>query len=219
MSRKPLSPSIREIGWLAFAVVMALIIAGASVRRLEDWSSWNGQSTFGPIEWIDLGERGVVPLEIIRFRHATTIEVAWWDQRRSPLPGERVHIPGSLFEMEALDRFETVCRVGWPLRYAECSASGWPPWQELPTVSPPPWQIERGLIELGPLPLATRPVFPGFLLLVAACEGTLLLARGSLWLLLGGRRRSRMRQGLCGRCGYDLTGVDGVCPECGTSFT
>jgi len=30
------------------------------------------------------------------------------------------------------------------------------------------------------------------------------------------RRRRRLKSGLCGKCGYDLTGnVSGVCPECG----
>lgn len=36
-----------------------------------------------------------------------------------------------------------------------------------------------------------------------------------LMLLPSRRRAARRAQGLCGRCGYDLRGVDGVCPECG----
>lgn len=29
------------------------------------------------------------------------------------------------------------------------------------------------------------------------------------------RARARVRRGLCPACGYDLTGIHGVCPECG----
>lgn len=31
------------------------------------------------------------------------------------------------------------------------------------------------------------------------------------------RARARVRRGLCPACGYDLTGIHGVCPECGRS--
>jgi hypothetical protein len=35
------------------------------------------------------------------------------------------------------------------------------------------------------------------------------------WAAAGWRRRRRTRRGRCPTCGYDLTGIDGVCPECG----
>lgn len=39
-----------------------------------------------------------------------------------------------------------------------------------------------------------------------------------LWAALGWlRRRRRIANGLCVRCGYDLRASDGVCPECGSS--
>jgi hypothetical protein len=31
------------------------------------------------------------------------------------------------------------------------------------------------------------------------------------------RRAARRAQGLCGRCGYDMAGIEGACPECGAS--
>jgi hypothetical protein len=38
----------------------------------------------------------------------------------------------------------------------------------------------------------------------------------AVWLRRRRRERRRFRAGLCGACGYDLTGnVTGVCPECG----
>ena len=34
-------------------------------------------------------------------------------------------------------------------------------------------------------------------------------------LLIGRHRRALAHNALCPTCGYDLTGIDGVCPECG----
>ncbi len=50
----------------------------------------------------------------------------------------------------------------------------------------------------------------GFFFVLFAAYPTIVFIRGPL------RRRCRRKRGLCGGCGYDLTGNEsGVCPECG----
>ncbi|MCC7387317.1 MAG: hypothetical protein IT431_00970 [Phycisphaerales bacterium] len=46
---------------------------------------------------------------------------------------------------------------------------------------------------------------------------TFMLAAVALWAAwrFGFERRQRALAGCCVGCGYDLTGIDGVCPECG----
>jgi hypothetical protein len=44
--------------------------------------------------------------------------------------------------------------------------------------------------------------------------GAMLLLGGGY--LAGGRGRLRVDAGLCPTCNYDLTSIDGVCPECGS---
>lgn len=79
---------------------------------------------------------------------------------------------------------------------------------------PPP--TIHGLLRIGPVPFATRPLFPGFLLLVAAVYGLMLAGERSLRIPCGIRARRRWRRGCCASCGYDLAGIEGaVCPECG----
>ena len=50
---------------------------------------------------------------------------------------------------------------------------------------------------------------------IGTCAGVGLLGA---W-YLGRRDRLWARAGQCGRCGYDLTGIDGPCPECGRAVT
>lgn len=54
---------------------------------------------------------------------------------------------------------------------------------------------------------------------VVAMAGLLLPALcGARWLLRRDRRLSRLRKGLCARCGYDLRESAGRCPECGETI-
>ncbi len=61
----------------------------------------------------------------------------------------------------------------------------------------------------GRLPLV--PVFPGILVNTLFYSSILALPLTFAPL----RRWRRRRGGRCGRCGYDLAGIDGPCPECG----
>ena len=57
------------------------------------------------------------------------------------------------------------------------------------------------------------------ILCIAWCLGMIAVILVSPWI---GREKwaERRSRGLCGRCGYDLTGnVSGVCPECGTAVS
>jgi predicted RNA-binding Zn-ribbon protein involved in translation (DUF1610 family) len=75
-------------------------------------------------------------------------------------------------------------------------SSGRPDWW-------PYWQSDRFGRYFGWLPLW----LPG--IACAACAGVLRVTQG----------RTQAR-GMCGRCGYNLTGnVSGVCPECGTPIS
>lgn len=49
----------------------------------------------------------------------------------------------------------------------------------------------------------------------------LMLSSVALWAVwrIGYERRQLAMAGCCGACGYDLTGIDGMCPECGAGPT
>ncbi len=52
-----------------------------------------------------------------------------------------------------------------------------------------------------------------FVCILSATYPAIALVRGPLL-----RRRKRKKFGLCLKCGYDLRGSNGRCPECGTEF-
>lgn len=103
--------------------------------------------------------------------------------------------------------------IGWPLRFArvEHASENWMWEYPPPTVSGARW--------IGPVPFATRPLFPGFLLLVAAVYGLMLASEQAFWIPHRMQAHRRRRRGCCIGCGYDLAGIDAaVCPECGAAF-
>ena len=73
-----------------------------------------------------------------------------------------------------------------------------------------------GTLRLGPLWIATRPAWPGFLLTTALTTAMLMALRAvtaALWRLA---RSWRTPPGFCRACRYDLDGLPpGPCPECG----
>lgn len=64
----------------------------------------------------------------------------------------------------------------------------------------------------GTILLPYLPYWPG---LIADTLVFALLFVGLHQLVAWGRRKRRRERGHCPTCGYDLTGIDGVCPECG----
>lgn len=72
------------------------------------------------------------------------------------------------------------------------------------------WTVPELLGQAAPPPL--RPIWPGFAVNTLAFGSVVFLA----WSAPGAiRRRMRGRRGSCVRCGYDLGGISGPCPECG----
>jgi len=77
--------------------------------------------------------------------------------------------------------------------------------------TPPQWL--PGQRDGNPMPcLPYKPVWSGLLIDTAVFAVA--------WLVTGAvfdaaRRRWRLSQGQCPRCGYDLLGIEGICPECG----
>lgn len=99
--------------------------------------------------------------------------------------------------------------IGWPARFVRIED----------TFAVTHFPLTRaGVRWVGPVPVATRPLFPGFLLLIAAAYGVLLVAEGLLRIPGRVRTRRRRNRGCCIACGYDQTGLAGtVCPECGVT--
>lgn len=110
--------------------------------------------------------------------------------------------------------------LGWPLRFARTEFAYEPEVDKSTTwVSDGGWVLanQTGTVWIGPVPIANHPLFPGFLLLVAAVYGLLLALEQALWIPARMRTRRRRKRGYCERCGYDLAGVAiERCPECGT---
>lgn len=113
---------------------------------------------------------------------------------------------------------------GWPLRFARSEFAYEPADfsntdETTPFISVGPSLVKQsGFDWIGPVPYANHPLFPGFLLLVAAVYGLLLALEQALWIPARMRTRRRRKRGYCERCGYDLSGVAiGVCPECGVT--
>lgn len=114
--------------------------------------------------------------------------------------------------------------LGWPLRFARAETAMEPVVTEYvidettPFISMGSEVLARqtGLVWVGRVPFASHPLFPGFLLLVAALYGLLLAIESALRIPVRMRSRRRRRRDYCVVCGYDLAGIDAaVCPECG----
>lgn len=81
-----------------------------------------------------------------------------------------------------------------------------------PVLPAPAFLTDRGLFERSSGAIPISPVFPG------ALYNTLIYtaALAPLLLLIPLRRAHRRRRGRCPRCNYDMRGIEGGCPECGS---
>lgn len=126
--------------------------------------------------------------------------------------------------------------VGWPLSVAEYVTVGDLPGPFEPYAIDPtarPYRVSVGLARVGFVSLATRPMWPGFLLLVAGIHAGLLLGSALIRVPRAWRTSRRKRHGCCPWCGYDLTDIVQpplhkppsplpilpLCPECGIPKT
>lgn len=118
--------------------------------------------------------------------------------------GRSTDAVGAVFNAAADRGVESfaVTEIGWPT----------PVWRhtvELPTAGD---LRTHGTLRLGPVWLATRPAWPGFLFWTAAgTTAALSLGRLFRWM-----QTRRVPHGHCKACRYDLAGLaEGPCPECG----
>lgn len=100
----------------------------------------------------------------------------------------------------------------------ECNGYGWPvvcltAWKEGAAASEHSYVVVQGWsASSGDIWLPATPAWGGLVVNTAFWSA-------AWWLVLAAprqiRRRGRLRRGECVRCGYDLRGGGGVCPECG----
>ena len=164
-------------------------------RGRYGWSELRyGYNTHDDTQIVCVGNTGCDALLIQRGPFVRTAEVGNWP----PLPVDHT-IPD------------------WVTAHAESAYIGYRgyammyglPWRSM---AAPPMPDEAAIYPDSPRPFPTKLLWPG---LIADTLFYALLFAG-LHQLAGWRRRTRRRRrGRCAACGYDLTGIDGVCPECG----
>jgi ribosomal protein L37E len=216
-----------ELIRLTVALAIALVLAGELVRRVayDEWLPGRLQS---PMQYglrtiviadshefvaefkADRVSRRIIPIGPMLELKST--RRSGWE------PEPRIYSRSRLLRQSIPDGLagSSHGQVGWPMAMAEYMTVGDPPGPFDPYAIEPgatAFTVSVGLAEIGFLGIATRPVFPGFLVLVASVYVVLLAGAGL-------RRLPRIlrakRHGFCRQCGYDLAGIEGkVCPECG----
>lgn len=212
------------------AITIALIALGWACRRHSEYGIWHPGSA-PTILCIDpelaaygyqcYGSEGWISSDFFVDRTPPIDPFGWDVVKESPSPAWAFDV--------ARKGFITAGRseIGWPLRYARVEFRESEPETPQALLAEPTAFVSdapevavdvTGFHSIGPVSIATRPLFPGFLLLVAAVCGVL---AGLEWAMKIPRRlraNRRRRRGCCERCGYDLSGIDGaMCPECGTN--
>lgn len=129
----------------------------------------------------------------------TVTEVAFYEGRTTNAVGPLINTAAG----RGVESY-AVTEIGWPL----------PVWRHTLELSAAGPLRTNGTLHLGPVWLATRPAWPGFILWAALLG----IGVSALWRALQRLRSLRIPAGYCQQCRYDLSGLAaGLCPECGHS--
>jgi hypothetical protein len=223
-------------------LILLLLVAGAIVNVAVAWGCtlWSPLEDSAEIEYPDDVPADVakeVPSEWLTQRpHVSFIMMSFTDQCGFGCQVTRFGVMEAIAGVTQYgpDKVLHIERAGWPLLSLQCD--GQLDWRNVgrrgQSADPPKWQggfavpqswkpreIAGLLFGRYQRPLAFQPVWPGF-------AGNTLFYAAILWLMFAApfvlRRRSRIKHGLCRRCGYDLRGHPAnseanLCPECGAS--
>lgn len=220
MRRLTRQAALLLVSLLALSLVGGLAVAEVSQGFLPTWAEWGSQSVAyeGPsvLDGFLVGHQA----DALLFR-STSFAIypehlrTSYDEYQLFLGSPSVVKPTRRMLQEAEDGFLRSFRgsVGpvigiwswhWQTQDQEPRALAYP---------------ETGVTRVLGIPLAYRPVMPGFLIAWAASYGfaqvVVLAGRHLMNQMVKLIRRKTPGPGQCCECSYDLTGVQGVCPECG----
>lgn len=208
-------------GWLIrvlAAIALAFVVAGWFTHRFAHRGYQPGDLPTLCAGARDDGTKYVVA--IFRDDHSTWYypTTMQYDENHPALRDQQSRLPQRVIKTMRVspDDKGQWTTYGWPFRIAAFYSTGTPPnvfvydgaeWER--------YKVRLGVLDLGPVKIATRPELPGFLVLILSLLASIVGLETAVRMPAKIRRKRRRNRDLCVVCGYDLTGVQGVCPECG----